>query len=308
LTVGIAALSYYLVERPIRTGQPLGSPAAPHAGRRWQLRRPGVVLAAVPLVLLLVASASVAATRVPPVSADTPVLLLTGDSVPQHLEAAFERATAGRGWRVVSAAQGGCPVTGETSARATGEALHEVAACARVTVPAQDRLIAQDHPDVVLWWDRWSVSDFLTPGGEHIRSGSQRFWTLRRASLDDAVRRLGTGGAMVELVATEPPGVGMWTRCSAEHCADWDRFQIDHYADITTRWNAMLERYARLHPDRAAFLSLTDAVCHDDASPCDDLIDGITARPDGTHYEGAGEDLVTDLIVDAIAARMDAGA
>ena len=31
------------------------------------------------------------------------VLLLTGDSVPLHLEVAFERATAARGWRVVSA-------------------------------------------------------------------------------------------------------------------------------------------------------------------------------------------------------------
>lgn len=303
LTVGIAALSYYLVERPIRTGQPLGA----HGRRRWQLRRPGVVLAAVPLVLLLVASASVAATRVPPPSADTPVLLLTGDSVPLHLEVAFERATAARGWRVVSAAQGGCPVTGETSAKTTGEGLHEAAACAQVTIPAQDELIAQDHPDVVLWWDRWSLSDYLTAGGEHVRSGSARFWTLRRAGLDAAVRRLSVGGATVVLVATEPPGVGIWTRCTDQRCPDWDRFQIDHYGDITTRWNAILQRYADRHPDRAAFLSVTDAVCRDGASPCDDLIGGVPARPDGTHYEGAGEDLVTGLIVDAIAAKMDAG-
>jgi peptidoglycan/LPS O-acetylase OafA/YrhL len=300
LTVAMAALSYYLVERPIRTGQPLGA----HGRRRWRLRRPGVVLAAVPLVLLLVASASVAATRVPPVSADSPVLLLIGDSVPLHLEVAFERATAARGWRVVSAAQGGCSVTGDIRAKPNGEA-YAAATCDQDTIPAQDQLIAQDHPDVVLWWDRWSLSDFLTADGEHVRSGSARFWALRRSSLDAAVRRLGTGGATVVFVATEPPGVGMWTRCSDEQCADWDRFQIDRYADITSRWNAILQRYAQHHPDRAAFLSVTDAVCHDDASPCNDLIGAVPARPDGTHYEGAGEELVTGLIMDAIAARMD---
>ncbi len=303
LTVAIAALSYYLVERPIRTGRPLGT----HGRRRWHVRRPGVVLGAVPLVLLLVASASVAATRVPPTSAGTPVLMLTGDSVPLHLEVAFERAAAARGWRVVSAAQGGCPVTGETSARITGEALHEAAGCAQVIIPAQEELIAQDHPDVVLWWDRWSISDFLTADGQHVHSGSARFWRLRRAGLDTAVRRLSAGGATVMLVATEPPGVGMWTRCTVGDCAEWDRFQIDHYGDISTRWNVIMRRYADRHPDRAAFLSVTGAVCHDGSSPCDDLIDGVPARPDGTHYAGAGEDLVTGLIVDAIAPRMEAG-
>jgi len=302
LTVGIAALSYYVVERPIRTGQPLGA----RGRRRWQLRRPGVALAAVPVVLLLVASASVAATRVPPPSADTPVLLLTGDSVPLHLEVAFERATAARGWRVVSAAEGGCSVTGDIKAKPNGDA-YAAAMCDQVTVPLQDQLIAQDHPDVVLWWDRWSLSDYLTPSGEHVSPGSPRFWELRRASLDAAVRRLGAGGATVVLVATEPPGVGMWTRCTDQQCPDWDRFQIEHYGDITTRWNAMLQSYARAHPDRARFLSVTEAVCHDAASPCDDLIDGVPARPDGTHYAGAGQDLVTGLIVDAIAGRMDAG-
>ncbi len=303
LTVAISAGSYYVVERPIRTGRPLGVLRSHH----WQARRPGLVLAAVPTVLLLVACASVAATRVPPPSADTPVLMLTGDSVPLHLESAFERATSPRGWRVVSAAQGGCPVTGETSAKANGEAVHEAAGCAAVTIPTQDRLIAEDHPDVVVWWDRWSLSDFFTADGELVRSGTPRFWALRRAGLDATVRRLGAGGATVVLVATEPPGVGMWTRCTDERCQDWDRFQIDHYDDITARWDAILRGYARRHPDRAAFLSVTDAVCHDDASPCDDLIDGRPARPDGTHYEGAGEDLVVRLIVDAIAPRMDAG-
>ncbi len=303
LTVAIAALSYYLVERPIRTGRPLGT----RERKRRALRRPGIVLAIVPLVLLLVASASLAATSVPTPSAGTPVLLLVGDSVPLHLEVAFERATAARGWRVVSAAYGGCPVTGETSAKPTGEALHLAAGCAQLTIPAQEALIARDHPDVVLWWDRWSVSDYLAADGHHVRSGTDRFWTLRRAGLDAAVRRLGAGGATVMLVATEPPGVGIWTRCTVERCADWDRFQIDHYGDITTRWNAILRRYAERHPDRAAFISVTDAVCHDDSSPCDDHIDGVPARPDGTHYAGAGEDLVTRLIVDAIAPRMEAG-
>ena len=61
LTLGIAGLSYYLIEQPILTGRRIGR----HAGARRTVR-PVVVLSAVPVVMLLVAGASVEATSVPP--------------------------------------------------------------------------------------------------------------------------------------------------------------------------------------------------------------------------------------------------
>lgn len=32
-------------------------------------------------------------------------------------------------------------------------------------------------------------------------------------------------------------------------------------------------------------------------APCDDRIEGVTARPDGVHYEGAGEEVVIDTLL-----------
>lgn len=301
LTLVISAVSYYTVELPIRRGRADGA----HARRGWMFRRPGLVLASVPVVLLIVASVSVAATTVPLPASGVPVVMLAGDSVPLHLEVAFEKTSSARGWRMVSAAQGGCPVSGETSTKITGEVLHEAAGCASITAPSQDSLIDQVDPDVVVWWDRWSLSSFITPDGERVKTGTDRFWTLRSATLDATVRRLAAQGARVVFVATEPPGEGVWSLCGGERCLpDWSRFQIDHYDDITTRWNAILRRYAADHPDVATYVSVTDEICRDESVPCNDMIGDAPARPDGTHYEGAGEVEVTTLLAELVSPMM----
>ena len=62
LTFGIAAASYYAIERPIRRGRAAGR----HAGAIGRDRRVRLTLAAIPLSLLAVAGISLAATRVPP--------------------------------------------------------------------------------------------------------------------------------------------------------------------------------------------------------------------------------------------------
>jgi peptidoglycan/LPS O-acetylase OafA/YrhL len=282
LTIGAAALSYYLVELPIRVGRKSGRRVSNDA---WQRRK---VLAAVPVVALASACVSVAATTVPPPPPGVPVIMLTGDSVPLHLTAAFERAAATRGWRVVSATAGGCPVSAEQP--------H-----CQALITRQDTLIRTMHPDIVLWWDRWSLADFVTPAGDPVRSGTGRFWKLRRAALATTVERLSRDGATVVFMATEPPGEGMLTRCTERRCHPWIRFQIDHYNDITSKWNRIMRGFAEQNPDLAAFVSVTDVVCKSDVSLCDDLIDGVPARPDGTHYEGAGEQLVVATVLDLLA-------
>jgi hypothetical protein len=99
-------------------------------------------------------------------------------------------------------------------------------------------------------------------------------------------------------IATEPPGLGMAERCeNGGWCPPWHHFLMERYGDITTRWNEILATYAQAHPDRATFHSITDLVCRRDVSPCDDTMDGVLARPDGTHYEGIGEDTVVDDLI-----------
>src|SRR5439155_24311090 len=125
-----------------------------------------------------------------------------------------------------------------------------------------------------------------------------RFWTERRAILGQTVDRLTRDGARVLLVATEPPGRGMLSRCSPQRCAKWDRWQINHYHDATRRWNRMLEAFAQAHPDQATFFSVTMRICQTDQTLCDDRTpDGRFARPDGTHYAGQGKTKVVRLVL-----------
>ncbi len=295
LTVAVSAMSYYLVERPIRRRRLFGT----HATRTWRLGRRVTAVAAALAVLLVVLSASLAATRVPPISSGTPVIMLVGDSVPLRIEPALERAAAEYGWRVVSAAHGGCSVSGEVPLSVDLQLTDDPKGCVTVW-PEQRSLVSSSRADLVLWWDRFSLSSFETTDGVDVMSGSHRFWDLRRASLQSSVQRLGVDGARVVFVGIEPPSEGVADPCHSDRCRAWQQFRIDHYEDITGRWNAIMERFARLHPEKASFVSVTEVVCETDRAPCDDEIDGEPARPDGTHYEGAGEDLVVAYLIDQL--------
>jgi hypothetical protein len=156
-------------------------------------------------------------------------------------------------------------------------------------------MIDRVDPDVIVWWDRWSLSSFVGHDGEVVTSGTEAFWRQRARTLDATVLRLTRQGAQVLFIATEPPGLGMAEGC-ADRCPEWHPYLLAHYDDITTRWNRMLETYARDHPERAVFGSVTDSICLSDVAPCDDTVDGAPARPDGTHYEGAGEERVVGLL------------
>jgi peptidoglycan/LPS O-acetylase OafA/YrhL len=292
LTLSAAAVSYYAIERPIRRGRRLESHK--HPVRR---RRPGLVLACVPVVLLLVAFASVEATRVPSLAPGTPVIMLVGDSVPEHLQVALEEALRPRGWRVVSSAHGACSASGDTPV--FGDRSRDPAKCSAV-IAEQDRMVRDSHPDVIVWWDRWSLTDLMTPAGEVIRSGTDRFWQYRQASLEAAVKRLTAQGGRVVLVATEPPGEAVTRRlsgCTDAQCRIWLGTQVNHYTDITTKWNALMRGFALHHPALASYISITGVICKTDVSPCDDLIGGVPARVDGVHYVGAGQEKVVGALL-----------
>ncbi|MDQ5874195.1 MAG: hypothetical protein M3526_02295, partial [Actinomycetota bacterium] len=291
-------------ERPIRSGFRLGARGTPGRGDLVKRRRV-VTLAAVPITLLGVAGVALAMTTVPPIEAGVPVVMVVGDSVPNRLGAAFDRTFSEEGWRFVTAALGGCPVTGETPVRPDRTSWPGVLpGCRREVAGRQDTMVETADPDVIMWWDRFSVSGFLTEDDRYIQAGSAEFWSMRQDALDAAVRRLGRRGAVVVFVATEPPAESVLDRCRLVGC-DWPQFQIAHYEDVTRRWNGMLRRYAERHPELAGFVSITDGVCKEDVAPCDDRIAGITARGDGVHYEGAGEEAVMRFLLEELGPFME---
>ena len=48
-------------------------------------------------------------------------------------------------------------------------------------------------------------------------------------------------------------------------------------------------------------ITITNVVCHKDVSPCYDRIDDVPARPDGVHYEDAGEKKAVHAILERLA-------
>ena len=147
LTFGLAALSFYAVERPIRSGSFLAflasaqdvAPAARATGIR---RRTVATLSRFRSRSSVVAGVSLALTRVPPIGEGVPVVMFVGDSVPARLGTALERAFTDEGWRFVSAALGGCPPTGETPVRPDGTAWPGVLpGCRSEVAKRQDALI-----------------------------------------------------------------------------------------------------------------------------------------------------------------------
>ncbi len=288
LTLAVSAASYYLVEQPIRRS------------RANMLLTPRRVVAAVPVILAGLAVIAVVATRNPAPDADTPVILVAGDSVALHLVPYLEREAEDRGWVVVSAARGGCGVSGDHIVHDDGKTLASGDKCPDEIKAKQDEMVDEFDPTVVIRWDRFSLADWIAPDGHQVRAGTPEFWSLRRESLANEVERLGRGGAMVALVGTEPLGVGIETSCAPDECNDWLSRLLEDYGDLTTPWNEVLAEYAASHTEEATFVSITDTVCRVDVSPCDDRIDGEPARPDGRHYEGDGAELAAEALLDEL--------
>ena len=297
LTFAAATLSFYLIERPIRRGRFRFPSRHRVSGKRPLV----VVLVVVPVTLLMTAGLSVALTRVAPPTASDHVVMLVGDSVINHLTVPLEQAMGSLGWRVVSGAHGGCSVTGEEMLAPNGNPVPVSEVCPGQAVKDEEAVLRQDDPDVVLWWDRMSVSSFLTANGQKVMGGTPQWWALRRATLAAAVERLSAKGAFIVFVGTEPPGPGIeGPNCGTVERCEWRNYQVQHYFDATARWDALLKRYATQHPKQAAYIDISSAVCKTIASPCDDTVDGVTARPDGVHYEGPGIPLVVNALLERL--------
>jgi hypothetical protein len=221
------------------------------------------------------------------------VVLIAGDSVPLHLVDTLGQVLRDTlGAELVSAAVPVCSMYGDPLAWPTGEPKGDPTRCPGLVGPGQTAMIQQHDPDVVIWWDRLSTMPILTPEGDFVKSGTDRFWELRAAAFAETLARVRAGGAKVVFVATEPIGIGFVERCAgntSRNCA-WRRFRMRRYGDVTQPHNRMLRRYAADHPDEAVFITITDTICRWNVSPCDDRLgNGALARPDGTHYEGWGE-------------------
>jgi hypothetical protein len=234
-------------------------------------------------------------------------IMVVGDSVPGQIASRLDAVAQARyGWHVISAAVGGCSIFGEKAAYPNGT-VEGGGGCADEVPTTQDAVLATG-PDIVLWWDRLSEMPFITADGEFVLSMTSRFWELRRQELDQLVQHLTGSGAKIAFVATEPMGIGVFNRCKtwdqSYFCGHWVRYRMRHYEDLTKPWNHMLRHYVAVRPGIGTYLTITDDVCHEDVSPCDDTLrSGRLARHRGTHYT-AGKRRVCRAIIRDLAAAL----
>jgi peptidoglycan/LPS O-acetylase OafA/YrhL len=286
MTVALAALSYHVVETPIRYGSAAGflSPA------RTFLFAPLTLCA-----LFLVSSNIVVPRAGASVGRVTRTIVLVGDSVPQRLAPDLARVAARHGYVVISATRGSCPATGEAVVDSTGRPWGAGTRCATDVPARQDAAVARYRPALVIWWSRYELADRVDADGLPVPFGSPAYWTLQRQAFATRTAALTRRGAIVVAVQIERSGLGMRTRCSQAKCGPFLKRLVDATTAQDT-WNRFLASHTT---GRVRSISIEDLVCHDARSPCDDrLADGSLARPDGTHYSAAAAPNVARAVID----------
>lgn len=242
------------------------------------------------LLLVVLGVGTTALVSAPALAADmaTPEdpieIMIVGDSVPDRIMAELNADAAARGWTVIDAAQGGCGVRGDHLISPDGRALKYGATCPSIVPQLQRDGLAHD-PDLVVWWDRWTLSDFVTPKGVHVRGGTQRFWNQRQRSMERLVERFTAGGAQLLFIGTEPVGAGIYTQCTADRCHPWHSRLVNEYGPYGRNWNRIMKAHSMTRSD-VHFRSMTKAICSDADVPCDDVRNSRPARSDGIHIDG----------------------
>ncbi len=304
LTIALAALSYHLVETPIRTGRlarvrplrvvPIGASALAVCL--------GVCATLGGTPLAAVVPASAAANR-----GDASTVVLVGDSVIRRLMPAISPAGERRGLTVLGAARGGCPALGVVALDGQGTPIAE-GRCGRVVPSEQERVVKESNPGLVIWWSRYELADRLGPNGARLRAGSPAFWAAQRADLATAIARLTANGAHLVFVETDRVGTGLASRCTPTSC-DPFLLRLRDENELREKWNRILRENAAANP-RVSVITMDDVYCRDEENPCDDRLpvsqgdqrpapDGSgVARPDGSHFSQAAMPAVAEALLE----------
>ena len=286
LTVGLAALSYQLIEKPIRYGT---------AARFLGPRRTLVVVPFALGALFLVSRGVVVPRAGAALGAVTRTIVLVGDSVPQRLAPYLARVAARRGYVVISATRGSCPATGVAVVGPTGKPWGAGTKCATDVPGRQDAAVARYRPALVLWWSRYELADRVDANGRPVAFASPAYWALQERAFTTRTAALTRHGATVVAVQIERSGLGMSTRCTPSKCGPFLERLIKATAAQDT-WNAFLASHTT---GAVRSIGIGSLVCHNAASPCNDrLPDGTLARPDGTHYGPAAAPIVARAVID----------
>ena len=297
-TFAVAALSYYLVELPIRQ-------------RRFkQVWTPRIALpaaATLTIVVVLVATAGAAPpdplaakpgtvlgtdeNTAPEVAASTGAptqrTLLLGDSVAYTLGDALTAAAAKEGVTFRAITRLGCGMTTGVALTDEGDVISWSPGCAADTNDYIERSLADAQPDTVMWLSTWELSSYQVDGKD-LEFGTKPWNKWLHGQIDAVRTRVEEAGARLVLVQIPPQAPNPTGDPKPQQ------------AVRTEHLNEIFAEYARQHPDEVAVISLEDIVCPGGA-PCDATVDGIVLRPkDGGHYEQEGAQWVAPQLINQL--------
>ncbi len=231
---------------------------------------------------------------------------VVGDSVMVSASAALQKEAVRRGWTFVSAAEAACPVGYERLYQTDGSKL---AACGDVRA-LHDQLIAT-RPDVIIWHDLQSSLARRSPSGTLLLPGTPAWKSALLTDWNAVLNRFLDAGVQVAIVL--PP----WRSQQSAGCAGVsgaDRCRIIQSEDANIR-EATNEFFASLDGRRGVYLIEVDSLLCPNGYPCPGLVDGLQIRYPGydqTHFTSSGADWfaprLLDLVVAALAGQAQPGA
>jgi hypothetical protein len=244
-------------------------------------------------VAFAMAPAAPAAAAVPVQQPAPPQrILLVGDSTADTMFPFLRDAAAARGIDVQSAARIGCSVIDGDPKLDDGRSYVDIygdtSQCAAITSSQQNRLLATQRPDLVVWMSEWEAWPNRVLDGQLVHFGTIPGNKAILAHIDTTVARLTAGGARVALLPAAPrayPSVRGLPNAAGDA-------RIVQLAKL-------LRAYARQHPDTVSLVDLPTILQCPTADRCpEEVAPGIRPRAlDGFHFDGPGAAWLADQVV-----------
>lgn len=282
VTIGIATISYFLVERPILNGAV--------TGRRALVAIPSGIAVALSATLLAVSAAPgiLVTAPTPTVSKNRLKVLLVGDSAAGTLGVGLGAAAATEKIQLMNYGNPGCSLSMDQDIKVLWYTIEPGLPCVYghpgILLDHWRTIVDTYNPDVVVYLARGDLFDQEIDGRwENIEERS--FDTYFEHRLDQAVDILGARGATVVLL-TQPYYE------TAETPADaWPEDQPER----VERYDQIIRSFARAHSN-VDVLNFGDFISP--GHQFDTTVDGAVVRcSDGVHFTAAGGELAARYLL-----------
>ena len=302
LTLALSALSFHVIEKPIRSGALAG----------WRLT-PRRTLAGVTLAFAMTAGSITAATaaeelphwatKVPSgqlqvlgdTSPSAPTVAIVGDSIARSMLPGLNSAAQKAGVRIIGAAWAGCGVGVEYLLGPDGRTPFNYSeSCDKALPQAFARMVKKYDPDVVMWHSVIERHPFRRADGSVVVPGTAQYEAAVRENFTKSYRALTSGGAPLLIAEIVPKGQRFKGACKREPSREECR--PDTRSDtLYPSMNQRLRQFAASVAN-ARTINIASIICPGGA-PCPTYVNGVMVRYDGSHLTLGGSQLTAGPIL-----------